>query len=421
MLEPAFQKLYSALLALSRFQKENDFFQNISALDCFLSEYRNVTFVIQKEFAHTDKFTLYENLRETYLSDENSKWLVKKRNETQKERPFPLEKIVELCVYSRGGSYIQEKKFVTTNDEPYESVVDSARSFLLSFRELEVHFSVRYIFREIGAQNNVLDNISSGIHNMWAFLRELYKNMPEQSSLVHSLMEKIEKSPYILTSADIFMVDDYVFNSRNMTFERGKNMIGILAEWKPVPIAPFMKSINFPNVEINCCVEQDIANQFYFFVLSHVIALEKQGSIAATFWTIDKDNNMDFIMFDSSIRTTAYRITHEISDRIINVHNIKSVFYACEIYMYDKKDAKRLLTTNYSERPEKFAAKEGLAVYMFNENGTKFVLTFQKEELSMPCRIKAQVMAMQPFDGITTLDPIQTAFKTRRENTRGQR
>ena len=48
LLVPAAQKLYSALSSLERFSKHNDFFDNISSLDSFLSEYRNVTFVIQK-------------------------------------------------------------------------------------------------------------------------------------------------------------------------------------------------------------------------------------------------------------------------------------------------------------------------------------------------------------------------------------
>lgn len=47
LLVPAAQKLYSALSSLERFSKHNDFFDNISSLDSFLSEYRNVTFVIQ--------------------------------------------------------------------------------------------------------------------------------------------------------------------------------------------------------------------------------------------------------------------------------------------------------------------------------------------------------------------------------------
>lgn len=54
LLVPAAQKLYSALSSLERFSKYNNFYDNISSLDNFLSEYRNVTFVIQKSLAHTN-------------------------------------------------------------------------------------------------------------------------------------------------------------------------------------------------------------------------------------------------------------------------------------------------------------------------------------------------------------------------------
>ena len=39
---PAYQKFYSALNCMERFNKEQDFFDNISALDSFFSEYRNL-------------------------------------------------------------------------------------------------------------------------------------------------------------------------------------------------------------------------------------------------------------------------------------------------------------------------------------------------------------------------------------------
>ena len=57
---PALQKYYSALNSLERFNKEANFFDNISALDSFFSEYRNVRFVLQKSIAHTDYKTIYE-------------------------------------------------------------------------------------------------------------------------------------------------------------------------------------------------------------------------------------------------------------------------------------------------------------------------------------------------------------------------
>ena len=67
ILYTAYQKFYSALNCLERFDKEKDFFENISNIDGFFSEFRNVTFVLQKAIAHTEYAALYEENRNKYL------------------------------------------------------------------------------------------------------------------------------------------------------------------------------------------------------------------------------------------------------------------------------------------------------------------------------------------------------------------
>ena len=98
LLLPAYQKLFAALQSLERFSKGQDLFENIACIDSFLSEFRNVTFVLQKSLAHTDYYREYEALREQYLKNEECSWLVKKRNEVLKERPFNLEKTLILTL-----------------------------------------------------------------------------------------------------------------------------------------------------------------------------------------------------------------------------------------------------------------------------------------------------------------------------------
>lgn len=92
LLLPVYQKLYAALASLERFGKGQDLYDNIACIDSFLSEYRNVTFVLQKSLTHTGYISLYENLRDKYLKNDQCSWLVKKRNEVLKEGPFSLEK-----------------------------------------------------------------------------------------------------------------------------------------------------------------------------------------------------------------------------------------------------------------------------------------------------------------------------------------
>ena len=48
ILAPALQKFYSALKSLDEFGRDGNFFDDVSNLDKFFSEFRNITFVIQK-------------------------------------------------------------------------------------------------------------------------------------------------------------------------------------------------------------------------------------------------------------------------------------------------------------------------------------------------------------------------------------
>ena len=92
LLLPAFQKLYAALNSLERFSKGQDLFDNIACINSFLAEFRNVIFVLQKSLAHTGHVSVYERLRDKYLKNPQCSWLVNKRNEVLKEKPFALEK-----------------------------------------------------------------------------------------------------------------------------------------------------------------------------------------------------------------------------------------------------------------------------------------------------------------------------------------
>lgn len=59
LLYPAMHKFYSALSSLEKFEKGSNFFDNISYLDNFFSEYRNITFVLQKSLSNTILMSTY--------------------------------------------------------------------------------------------------------------------------------------------------------------------------------------------------------------------------------------------------------------------------------------------------------------------------------------------------------------------------
>lgn len=145
ILFPAFQKYYSALFSLERFNKEDNFFNNISALDNFFSEYRNITFVLQKSIAHTDYKTIYEKNREKYLS--SCKWLVEKRNEITKEHPFQLVKQIDISVFFPfAGMHVLTKTYAVENNMELSDLLDDLKSFFASVNPIEVFFLIRVFF-----------------------------------------------------------------------------------------------------------------------------------------------------------------------------------------------------------------------------------------------------------------------------------
>ena len=76
LLYSAYHKLYNALSSLEKFEKGTNFFDNISHLDNFFSEYRNVTFMIQKSLANTEFLAIYEENRKKYLLNDVCKFII---------------------------------------------------------------------------------------------------------------------------------------------------------------------------------------------------------------------------------------------------------------------------------------------------------------------------------------------------------
>ena len=160
LLLPAYQKLYAALANLERFNKGQDLYDNITCIDGFLSEFRNVTFVLQKSLAHTDYLSTYEVLRDKYLKNAQCSWLLKKRNEVLKEKPFALEKLFILSVYLPHTAGIFCSECYTIEDEvDYASLIEEIeRATSVSFK-VSLKLSTLNIF----SFNSTIGFIISGL------------------------------------------------------------------------------------------------------------------------------------------------------------------------------------------------------------------------------------------------------------------
>ena len=115
----AYQKFFSSLSILSKLKVNGDFFDNISVIDSFFSEFRNITFILQKSLKDNNQEELYERAKNQFLLNDGMKWFIDKRNETTKQEPFNLIKNVMIYLYPLGKRVLYRKyAFNIENDIP---------------------------------------------------------------------------------------------------------------------------------------------------------------------------------------------------------------------------------------------------------------------------------------------------------------
>ena len=194
LLLPAYQKLYAALQSLERFSKGQDLFENIACIDSFLSEFRNVTFVLQKSLAHTEYISEYYVLRDKYLKNDDCSWLVDKRNQVTKENPFNLEKSFVLTLYlPNGAGVFPTDPYTIEDEEDYSSIIEMVKRVIEGIPSIEVFFSVEFVYREIGSERNLFGTIDHGIDAIMAMLKELNQTIDgKETKSIQGVMNLLE-------------------------------------------------------------------------------------------------------------------------------------------------------------------------------------------------------------------------------------
>lgn len=350
LLYPALHKFYSALSSLEKFEKESNFFDNISHLDNFFSEYRNITFVLQKSLAKTEFSPVYEKLRDKYLINDVGKWFLGKRNNIVKEQPFDLEKRIVISIYSGKSIYsLPDLIFTIENDVDYSSIIESLKESFLNSGQTEVFFSAEFTFYERGQTKDLFDNFILGITQMKLLLSEMQKELNEDCVLSQELEKRIDNLNFYKVPKDFLFADDYVFNCKHENFERANRAALTLGhENHRSPIE------NLDKFNSN----GDILSTFE---LMHLMIFQMQNRLMPTIMIVYSDNTFELNSFESSIRTTVYRKFNEVAKRI-EKDDIVNVFFATEMYTYSINDIKNL---DSNERI-KHAKNEILSFFMID-------------------------------------------------------
>lgn len=401
---PAYQKLFAALQSLERFSKGQDLFENIACLDSFLSEFRNITFVLQKSLAHTGNFGEYEALREQYLKNDDCSWLVEKRNEVLKERPFNLEKILRLTLYHPNGAGVFSTDSYTIADEVnYSSLIEMIKGVVEKIPAIEVFFSVEFVYREVGSERNLFTTIDNGIDSVVNLLDNLNKTMKSESSAMRDkVLEKIKGLHFHNGPKDFWFIDDYVFYRKKRVFEKGVRFELITPFKTAVPHTALCELLHIEKRG------DFIGETFEAFEKMHCFAFYKQKEIVPTFLSLRKNGTLSMVMYHASIKTTTYRKIHEIAEDIRSGVPIVAVFYVCEMLIYDDPE---IFNQDYSYRRES-EHTELLSFNKVTKEGAEYYCISSEAILEGKKNCKfPKLMKVETDDTISFLKPLVGALR----------
>jgi hypothetical protein len=404
LLLSAYQKLYAALQSLERFSKGQDLFENIACIDSFLSEFRNVSFVLQKSLAHTEYISDYKILRDKFLKNEDCSWLVDKRNQVTKEKPFNLEKSFVLTLYlPNGAGVFPTDPYTIDDEEDYSSIIEMVKRVIEGIPSIEVFFSVEFVYKEIGSERNLFGTIDHGIDAIMALLEELSRTIGGEASKTRELVvEKINELHFHRAPKDFWFIDDYVFYRKDHVFEKGARCEMIM---------PYNAGSSYKNICELVGVKNEgnyVEETFRAFELMYMATFSMQKNLMTTIMILKEDGTVALVSYDASIKTTTYRKINEIARQIRNGAPIVAVFHVCEMVLYNDPDA---YNQDYSYRSQgehtdllsfNMVTNGGTANYCINSEA----LLDGKEDCLFPTLIKVDTAVSLSF-----INPLVEAFE----------
>ena len=404
ILLPAYQKLYAALNSLERFNKGQDLFENIACIDSFLSEFRNITFVLQKSLAHTDYKSVYESYRDKHLKNDDCAWLVEKRNLVLKESPFALEKTLKLTLFFPNEAGVFSTESYTIEDEKdYSELIDMVKRVIEGLPAIEVFFSVEFVYGEKNSKRNIFSTIDRGIESILGLLLDLNRTIGRETSEPRKLLQqKIEGLHFHCTPKEAWFVDDYVYYRKDNVFEKGERY---------EILTPFKTAITYSILCEHMHVDvtgNSIEDSFNAFTKMHIVAFMNQKKLMPTIFTLREDGVISMAMYEASIKTTTYRKIKDIADDIISGEPIVAVFHVSEMLIYQNAD---VFNKDYSYR-SKDEHSEILSFNIVTKDYSKQycisseALTEEKENCMFP-----HLTQVETDDSISFMNPIVQAFK----------
>lgn len=374
----ALQKYYSALRALDAFGKGNNFFEDVSNLDMFFSEFRNITFMVQKGVETAENREIYQKLCEKYLMDENLKWLKEARNRTSKQRPFQLQKELRIDIYRPEGIYrLKDSCLIMDIESSMSNVIEYVKEMF--FEELglkEVHFSAKMLFREEDTEVEFYPVIREGLLKMDAFITELGERFPCACPKCTMLKEMISKLFGLVQCKEISFTNDYSIEEGEEVNEG--EQVGLymsIGENKYMQISSMRLSLdNVLFSEVKSCLKAT----FKKFAAMHVAVYQMKHELMPVFMILYKDQTYRMIPFAFTAKASFYRKVVEIIE-LEDFSEVEAVFYCGEFYDYDQEQYPELQDMTYQKRVSN--ARRELLVFLLIASEGEMFLALDEERI----------------------------------------
>ena len=405
ILFPALQKYYSALSSIERFDKDKDFFDNIAAIDSFFSEYRNITFVLQKSIAHSEYKEIYEKNRKKYLS--NCKWLVEKRNEITKEHPVQLVKQIDITVYlPYTDIHVVTKSFSVEDDAELSELLEELKDFFESIDTVEVFFTATFSFIDKTTSEDVYEKIIAGIHSMDGFLKAMYCEIDEKTELTQTLIKRIGDKKFPTVPRELLLTDDYVYYPQRQTFDRADRFELIINTSEKNKMRAPLSS--FDHV---VTISEWKDDYFKKFILLNVMI--GTTDLMPTFMIVFNDSTFEIKTFNGGLKTTIYRKINELAHRVLQ-EDIRAVYFMMTYVSYPLQDKYLKMTS----KERLLLCSEEVLAFMEVEDGLSMrEYCFLQEEIDdKRCILKKLANNNVPLSvGRFNMRPIIDAFEIKKQ------
>lgn len=362
----ALQKFYSAMKNLKDFSINNDIIDNISSIDCFFSEFRNITFVMQKDFADRNIKHIYEEFCSKYLKNQDMKWFIAQRNKTTKQAPIEMQKSIIFYIYMPNNRIvIESEKFKLNVEESFNLTKDFIERVLINeIGYVDIYFSTKLFFKENDEKIEIFPKIISGIETMLKFFTELFVALDYNDYSNNELLKRIV-SIYdtIVINDSLFVHDYYTENGKIKSvnpdlklFLKGENRIRRINDYR----VPVSKEIFGSKNEVKEIFER--------FEILHInlYRLSKE-KIMPVFMILYKDFTMQLLPVYAIQKTAIYRQVYDIIDNI-EFQEVEAIFYCGEMYIYDINKFKEISDLEYINRI-KMADTESLCFFCIGQDG----------------------------------------------------